>query len=134
MRAPLRDMHHMIDDVIRSSFSDLTMPTYPYADVSETGENYTVTAEVPGLKKEDIQLRVQENILSLRINKQAQKDEETRTYRHVERFYGTFERHFPFASSIDPNRVKATYKDGLLEIVLPKAESARARNVDIEIK
>jgi len=124
----------MIDDFIRSSVSDMTTPTYPYTDVSETGENYTVTVEIPGLKKEDIQLSVQENILSLRFDKQAQKEENGRTYRHVERFYGTFERHFPFASSIDPNQVKASYRDGLLEVVLHKAESARRRTVDIEVK
>ena len=134
MRAPMREMNRMIDDFIGSSFSDVTAPAYPYADVSETGENYTVTVEIPGLKKEDIQLSVQENILSLRFNKQAQKEENGRTYRHMERFYGTFERHFPFASSIDSSQVKATYKDGVLEVVLPKAESARPRTVDIEVK
>jgi HSP20 family protein len=124
----------MIDDFIRSSFSEVTVPTYPHADVSENDESYTVSVEVPGLKKEDIQLSVQENVLSLRVTKQAQKEETGRTTKRTERFYGTFERHFPFASPIDSSKVKATLKDGILEVVLPKAEEARTRTVDIEVK
>ncbi len=112
----------------------MAQATYPLADVAETGDAYTVTVEVPGIRKDDIQLSVQENILSLRVTKQSGKDEEGRTCRHVERFYGSFERHFPFSSTIDPDHMKAGYRDGVLEIVLPKAENARKREIAIEVK
>lgn len=133
-RTPLREMSRFMDDFFRLPLADLTQVTYPLADVAETGDAYTVTVEVPGIRKDDVQLSVQENILSLRVTKQSAKDEEKRTYRHVERFYGTFERHFPFSSTIDADQVKAAYRDGVLEIVLPKAENARKRQIAIEVK
>jgi HSP20 family protein len=133
-RSPFREMSRVMDDFFRLPLSDLTQATYPLADVAETGDAYTVTVEVPGIRKEDIQLSVQENILSLRVTKQSEKDEDGRKYRHVERFYGTFERHFPFSSSIDPEHVKASYSDGVLEIVLAKAENARKREIAIAVK
>ncbi len=133
-RSPFQEMSRLIDDCFRRPLSDMTQAAYLLADVAETGDAYTVTVEIPGIRKDDIQLSVQENILSLRVTKQAEKDEDGRTYRHVERFHGTFERHFPFSSTVDSDHVKATYRDGVLEIVLPKAENARKRQIAIEVK
>lgn len=135
LRAPLRDVSRFMDDLVRTTLSDASPAGYPPADVSETGDAYTVTVEIPGLRKEDIQLSVHENMLTLRLNKpQLQPEDKSRTYSHVERFYGTFERQFGFASSIDADGVKATYKDGVLEIVLPKAANARKRSIEVEVK
>ena len=140
MRAPLHvhEMGRMVDDLFRYPFSEVTPATYPFSDIAETGDSYIVSVEIPGLKRDDVQLSVQDNTLSLRFTKQSQKQQEGegngRTYRHVGRFWGTFERHYPFAAAIDPDHVKASYRDGVLEIVLPKAENARKREIAIEVK
>jgi HSP20 family protein len=139
MRAPLHtyEMRRMVDDLFRNSYTGVTSATYPFCDVVETGDSYIVSIEIPGLKLDDVQLRVQDNTLSLHFIKQSQKqnegEENGRTYRYVGRFGGTFERHFPFAAPIDADQVKASYKDGVLEITLPKAEDSRTRNISIDI-
>ncbi len=134
LRSPLGDVSRLMDEMFRFPLAEVTQATYPFADVVESGDAYTVNVEIPGLKKEDIQLSVEDSTLSLRFTKKAEAKEEGKTYRHVERFYGTFERHFPFATVVDSSQVKAAYKDGVLEIVLPKAENARERQIDVEIK
>lgn len=131
---PLRDMNRLMDDFFRLPLTELAQNSLPPADISEDGEAYTVSVEVPGAKREDIQLSVQDNTLSLRVTRHAEKKDETTTYRHVERFYGTFERHFPFASAVDPTKVRASYQDGILQVVLPKAENARERRIEIDVK
>jgi len=138
MRAPLHthEMHRMIDDLFRP-FTGVASATYPFCDVVETGDSYIVSVEIPGLKLDDVQLSIQDNTLSLRFIKQGPKqsegEENGRTYRHVGRFGGTFERHFPFAAPIDAEQVKASYRDGVLEIMLPKAEDSRTRNISIDV-
>ncbi len=131
---PMRDVSRLMEDFFRLPMSELAQANFPPADVTEDGNAYTVTVEIPGIRREDIQLSVQDNTLSLRVTKTSDMKDEGKNYRHVERFYGTFERHFPFASAVDPNKVRATYKDGILEIVLPKAENARERRIEVEVK
>jgi HSP20 family protein len=135
---PTREMSRLLDDLFRIPVTDLTASSIsgslPLADITEDGEAYTVAVEVPGIKREDIHLSVQDNTLSLRVTRHAEKTEEQKTYKHVERFYGTFERHFPFASAVDSSKVRASYQDGILSIVLPKAENARERRIEIDVK
>ena len=131
---PLRDMNRLMDDFFRFPLTELAPNTLPPADISEDGEAYTVSVEAPGAKREDIQLSVQDNTLSVRVTRHAEKKDETKTYRHTERFYGTVERHFPFASAVDSTKVRASYQDGILAIVLPKAENARERRIEIDVK
>jgi len=139
MRAPLHahEMHRMVHELFHNPFSGVTSATYPFCDVVETGDSYIVSVEIPGIRLDDVQLSVQDNTLSLRFIKQSQKqhegEENGRTYRHVGRFGGTFERYFPFAAPIDADQVKANYRDGVLEIVLPKAVDSRTRNISIDV-
>jgi HSP20 family protein len=129
----LREMSRLMDDFFRFPTTETTRSAYPATDVSETGDAYTVTVEIPGLKKDGIELSVHDNTLSLRFTKEEQKKEEGQTFRHIERSCGTFERHFPFATALDASKVKATYKDGLLEVTLPKAVEARQRKIEVEL-
>jgi HSP20 family protein len=139
MRAPLHthEIRRMVDDLFQNPFTGVTSATYPFCDVVETGDSYIVNVEIPGLKLDDVQLSIQDNTLSLRFIKQSPKqsegEENGRTYRHVGRFGGTFERHFPFAAPIHAEQVKASYRDGVLEIILPKAEDSRTRNISIDV-
>jgi HSP20 family protein len=131
---PLRDMSRLMDDFFRLPISEVASTHFPPADVTEDADAYTVSVETPGVRKEDIHISVQENTLSLRVTKTSDMKAEGKNYRHVERFYGTFERHFPFASSIDASKIQATYKDGVLQITLPKAENARERKIEVNVQ
>lgn len=131
---PRRDVSRLMDDLFRLPITELPSTHFPPADVTEDADAYTVSVEVPGVRKEDIHISVQENTLSLRVTKTSDMKDEGKNYRHVERFYGTFERHFPFASSIDASKIQATYKDGVLQIGLPKAENARERKIEVNVQ
>ena len=101
----------------------------PALDVYQDKDQFTVVAELPGLKKEDIELSLQNGVLTISgERKQEKKSEEG--YRN-ERFFGRFQRSVTLATSVDGDKVKATYQDGILKVVLPKAEEAAPNILDI---
>jgi HSP20 family protein len=90
-----------------------------------------VVAEVPGLKKDDIELSLHGGVLTISgERKQDKKGEEG--YRN-ERFFGRFQRSVTLPTSVDGNKVKATYQDGILKVVLPKAEEAKPKQIDVSV-
>ena len=104
----------------------------PAIDVSEDDESLTLTAEVPGMKKEDIEVTVDNGVLSLRGEKKEEVTKEGKGYHRVERCYGQFERQVRLPGYVDAERVEATYKDGVLTVRVPKAETAKAKAVQIK--
>jgi len=95
----------------------------PYVDVLDSGKEYIVKAELPGLKKENVDIEVGTNELSLTARSDVQKVEEGKTYLHRERAFSTFHRHIGFGESIDTEQVSAHMADGVLEMKLPKLGS-----------
>ena len=103
----------------------------PALDVYQDKDQFTVVAELPGLKKEDIELSLQDGILTISgERKQEKKSEEG--YRN-ERFFGRFQRSVTLPTSVDGSNVKATYEDGVLKVVLPKAEEAKPKKIDVSV-
>jgi HSP20 family protein len=103
----------------------------PALDVYQDKDQFTVVAELPGLKKEDIELSLQDGVLTISgERKQEKKSEEG--YRN-ERFFGRFQRSVTLATSVDGDKVKATYQDGILKVVLPKAEEAKPKQIEVSI-
>jgi HSP20 family protein len=103
----------------------------PALDVYQDTDQFTVVAELPGLKKEDIELSLQDGVLTISgERKQEKKSEEG--YRN-ERFFGRFQRSVTLPASVDSSKVKATYEDGILKIVLPKAEEAKPKKIDVSV-
>jgi len=101
----------------------------PALDVYQDKDQFTVVAEVPGLKKDDIELSLHGGVLTISgERKQDKKGEEG--YRN-ERFFGRFQRSVTLPTSVDGNKVKATYQDGILKVVLPKAEEAKPKQIDV---
>ena len=94
----------------------------PYVDVIDSGSEYVVKAELPGLKKENVEIEVGTNELSLTGKSDVEKEERGKTYLHRERAFSTFRRHIGFAESIETEKVSATMVEGILEIKLPKLE------------
>ena len=99
------------------------LPTrVPYVDVIDSGNEYVVKAEVPGLKKETLKIDVGPNELSLSAESDVEKEEKGKTYLHRERAFSTFRRKIGFAESIDAEKVSASMSEGILAIRLPKLE------------
>ena len=103
----------------------------PAVDVRESGDALTLTVELPGLRKEDVQITLENNILSLSGERKFEKETKEENYHRIERAYGSFSRSFTLPANVKADQVAATFQDGLLTISLPKVEEAKPRKVDI---
>lgn len=109
-------------------------PWSPAVDIFETENELVLKADLPDVKLEDIEVRVENQTLTLKGERQFEKDENTRGYHRIERNYGTFVRSFTVPASVDAEKVAAEYKNGVLSVKLPKKEAAKPRQVKIEVK
>ncbi len=100
-------------------------------DIKEDEKNITVKADLPGLKKEQLHVSIDNDVLIIRGERKSENQEKEKFYSRVERFVGVTERRFELGTSIDQTKVTASYKDGVLELVLPKAESSKPRKIEI---
>jgi HSP20 family protein len=99
------------------------LPTrIPYVDVVDSGSEYVVKAELPGLKKENVQIEVETNEVSITARSEVETEERGKTYLHRERAFSTFRRRIGFGESIDTEKASASMAEGVLEIKLPKLE------------
>ena len=104
------------------------LPTrIPYVDVIDSDNEYVVRAELPGLKKETLNIQAGTNELSLAAESNVETEEEGKTYLHMERAFSTFRRNIGFAESIDTEKVSAKMTEGILEVKLPKLERRSER-------
>lgn len=130
------EMNRLFDDffgrpVARTDWEEAWSPCI---DVSETKDNVVVNAEIPGMSKEDVKVTVQDNILTLSGEKKQEKEEKNGNYHRIERSYGSFRRSFTLPTAVLTDKVKATYKDGILRITLPKTEEVKAKEIQISIE
>ena len=105
----------------------------PALDVQEDKNNYTVRVEVPGLKREDIDVSLQDGALVISGERQSEKIEEGVEVHRQERFYGKFQRALTLPEPVAADKVKADYKDGVLTATLPKTEEAKPRKIDVSV-
>lgn len=104
----------------------------PAVDIRETDEAYEVYAELPGMKKDDIGITVENNVLTLSGERRFEKEVNEETFHRIERAYGKFTRSFTLPTQVNPEKVEASYKDGVLTIHIPKVEAARPRKIAIK--
>ena len=104
----------------------------PLVDIVEDDKQYLIKAELPEVKKDDVKVTVQEDVLTITGERTLEKEEKGRKYHRVERAYGRFARSFTLPEDADGNKVAAEFKDGVLKVHLPK--SARAQTKSIEVK
>ena len=103
----------------------------PAVNIAELEEELLITAELPGLKKEEVEIRMEEGVLTIRGEKKEETFEQKPQLHLWERSYGKFERAFTLPRNVDPDKVKAEFKDGMLYIHLPKIEPVKGKNVEI---
>ncbi len=105
----------------------------PALDVQEDKDKFTIRAELPGLKREDIDVSLQDGALVISGERQSEKIEEGVEVHRQERFYGKFQRALTLPEPVAADKVKADYKDGVLTVTLPKTEEAKPKKIDVNI-
>ncbi|GAB6888452.1 Hsp20/alpha crystallin family protein [Desulfothermus okinawensis JCM 13304] len=114
------------------NFSLFRDVTYPAVNISENEKEVKVRAELPGLDPKDVELTIQNNTLILKGEKKLEEEEKKDNFHRIECSYGSFYRSIPLPTEIDESKVSAKFKNGVLEIRLPKKEEARGKKIPIE--
>jgi len=106
----------------------------PPVDIFQTGEHELVLkAELPAMSRDDIGINIENFVLTVSGEKKAPNDVKDEQYHHVERRYGSFSRSFALPQTVDPNRVSAEYKDGVLTVRIPLREEAKPRTIKVDV-
>jgi HSP20 family protein len=105
----------------------------PTVDISETEGEYLIKAELPEVRKEDVKVTVENGVLTLQGERRQEKEEKGKRFHRVERSYGSFVRSFSLPESVDDGAVKAEYKDGVLNLHLPKSEKVKPKAIDVKV-
>ncbi len=103
----------------------------PKIDVSETEKDLLLRAEVPGVKKDDIEVTLTDGLLTIKGEKKHESEEKKENFHRVESYYGSFSRTLRLPGEIEANNVEANYKDGVLKITIPKAKKAETKKINI---
>ncbi len=142
--APFRDFERMRKEMDRfwDSFLEGTLRErgedrtewFPSLDVSETKNDFVVMAELPGMDLKDIDVSLTDGMLTIRGEKRQEKEEKEGNYRLIGRSYGTFSRSVSLPRDVKNDKVSASYKDGVLRVVLPKSEEAKKKEIKIKVE
>jgi len=119
-------------NMLRPTRLDLETEPEIRLDLKENEKAYTVHAEIPGVKKEDIDVSIDGNVVTIRAEVKREKEEKGETMLRSERYYGMMSRSFTLASDVDEKHATAKYTDGVLELVLPKKPGATSRRLKVE--
>ena len=106
---------------------------YPPVDILESKDSYLIRAELPGMRNEDLKTEVNEGILTLSGERKLEEPASGVEYHRIERVTGKFSRSFHVPQTVNPDGIKATYKDGILEVQVPKADEAKPRQIAISL-
>lgn len=105
----------------------------PLVDIMEDKEAVILNAELPSLKKEDVKISIEDGVLTIRGERKFSDDVKKNNYHRIERSYGTFLRSFALPNAVEPDKVRANMKDGLLEIYIPKKDDAKKKEIEIQV-
>lgn len=140
---PFRNLQQRINRLFGENFESLatwpeenwSMTTWaPACDIYETENEIVVKAELPEVKKEDVHVSFENNFLTIRGERKFSEETRKENYHRVERSYGEFTRSFALPNFVDPNKINAEFKDGLLRVTMAKREEARPKQVEIKVK
>jgi HSP20 family protein len=129
-----REMDQLFDRLGEMKWDDLPAlgDWTPSMDISETKDSLVAKVEVPGMEQKDIQISLQENLLTIKGEKKQEKEEKDEHYHRVERSYGAFARSLRLPVAVEAGKVSAGFKNGLLTVTLPKAAGAKALTIPVK--
>ncbi len=145
-RAPFHSLHREIDRVFEDFNRNFGLPAMrgagdaasgllsPSTDVVETDATVEITAELPGVNEDDIDVTIADNVLTIRGEKKAESREEKDNVHVVERSYGSYQRSWRLPSDVDADKIDAQFKDGVLKVVVPKPPEAETKTRKIAVK
>ena len=105
----------------------------PSVDISENNEEFVIKAELPGVNKDDVKVAVEEGIVRIQGERKQEKEEKDKKFHRVERSYGSFLRTFSLPTNIDEAKIQAQFKDGVLNVRLPKSASAKPKAIEVKV-
>jgi HSP20 family protein len=106
----------------------------PCVDITEDDREFVVKAELPEVKKEDVKVTVEADVLTIRGERKAEKEEKGKKFHRIERSYGSFERSFTLPEAADAGRISSEFKDGVLTVHLPKNPNAKPKAIEIKVQ
>ncbi len=128
-----REMNELMDQFFGSDGgTDLTLWFAPRINLAETDQEFEVTVDLPGMKPEDFSVELKEGQLWITGERRQETEEKGKTYHRVERQYGRFQRVIPLPAAVNPDKIEAQYKDGVLHITLPKDETAQPKRIPVK--
>jgi HSP20 family protein len=105
----------------------------PSVDIVETNEEFQIKAELPEVKREDVKVSVEGGVLRIEGERKQEKEEKGKKYHRTERSYGSFLRTFSLPDNVDESKIRADYKDGVLNVRLQKAEKAKPKAIEVKV-
>ncbi|HEX5364946.1 MAG TPA: Hsp20/alpha crystallin family protein [Gallionella sp.] len=105
----------------------------PSVDISETDTAYLIKGEIPGVKKEDVKITIQNGMLTIQGERKQEKEEKGKKFHRVECSYGSFMRSFRLPGDTDESKVEAEFKDGMVSVTLPKSEKAKPKAIEVKV-
>lgn len=136
--APVSTLLNDLEAIMGSTFDwsgrNVSGTRYPSVDITESENSYRITADLPGLSREDIKVTVENSVLTISGEKkrEVEKHEKDRYY-HLERTYGVFSRSFSLPANVDGKNIEARYTNGVLELTLKKSEEAKPRAIEVTV-
>jgi len=131
-----REFDRLFKEAFTPFFGEAELSTRTWApavDIFETESDIVLKAELPGVNPNDVEIKVEDSTLYLKGERKFEKEVKEESYHRIERSYGSFARSFSLPNSINAEKVKAEYKDGLLTLTLPKREEAKPRAIKIDV-
>ena len=129
----LDDMEKMVSG-LWESWEPMATTLTPRTDIFEDKDGLVVKAELPGIKRSDLDIALEGDMLTIKAEKQEEKVDEDITYYRCERSFGQYTRHISLPYQVDAEQVSATFKDGLLKIKLPRGEEAKSKHIEIKTR
>ncbi|RMG96386.1 MAG: Hsp20/alpha crystallin family protein [Candidatus Dadabacteria bacterium] len=143
---PFRSLRQEVDRIFDDFFRSWSRPWgaglpalaeggfVPSVDLKETDKEFVLTAEVPGVSKDELDVTITEDSVTIRGERKAEKEEKNENYHYRETAYGSFQRVVPLPAEVVPDKAKAKLKDGVLTLTLPKAEPAKPKGVKVKVE
>jgi HSP20 family protein len=129
-----RDLDQMFGQTNEQSDSAIaTCAWVPAVDIKEETQQFVIEADIPGVEPKDIEISMENGVLTLKGERQSISQDEAQNYKRVERTYGSFYRRFSLPDTADPEKVTASGKNGVLQITLPKRELAQPRKITVQV-
>ncbi len=130
-----REMNRLFDSFFRNDepAAGLSMWT-PAVDIIERDTEYEVRMELPGVRKNDVRITIENNVLTIRGDKKQESDQEEKGYRRIERSFGSFQRSFSLPTTVRSEKIEAAVAEGVLTVRLPKAEEARPKEIEVKVQ